>query len=682
MPVARVQMPDGRIARLEVPDGTTPQQVEAFVFEQLNKPPKLDAIDAAAQPEKPSAAVRFSRGLADITEGVGQGALMVKDLFTGGNEAEKYTKDRDAEIAAYERGRGPDAGIDWMRLGGGVVGTLPVMAIPGAGAATLGGRMVAGAAQGATASGMMYTPEEGSKLGQVAVGTMLGGAVPAVVQGVKSSVRGLMDKIGPKVSVTVNPAQQAMTGEITLKLQQQGIDFNALTNEVKTSLLADAQKALSTGGTLDDAMLANKALIESVGGKPTRASMTRSPRDWQAEKNLRGIQDVGDGIVAREQSNATAMVDYLSKLRGGTGGKATTPYEAGESAIKALKAQDAAKETVVSKLYDAFRATGAEGSHVPDTRIAAELGRVADEIGTENIPGAVLSRLKEFGFVNGERTKLLTVNEADKLNRLINNNNPGHGPQSLALGRLKTALNESLLEVPGDGSQALLNARQAAAQRFAEQKAGKGITAALDDVSPDRFVKRFVMDADVRDVRAMKAELLKSPEGAQAFADAKGHILDNLLLKSTGATNVDDLAGKPFSGVRFGKALDSIAPEKLHTLFSPSELQSLRTLQKASKLLTEEVPFSDVNHSKTTAALANILQKLGNTPMLGKLLSPIIGTGKIGMDWIKNANQRQEVAEILVGSATKAGPKLPLPAPSNVERLLPASAGAMANESR
>lgn len=34
MPIARVQLPDGRIARLEVPDGTTPEQVEAYVQEQ------------------------------------------------------------------------------------------------------------------------------------------------------------------------------------------------------------------------------------------------------------------------------------------------------------------------------------------------------------------------------------------------------------------------------------------------------------------------------------------------------------------------------------------------------------------------------------------------------------------------------------------------------------------------
>ena len=35
MPIARVQTPDGRIARFEVPEGTTPKQVEAFAAQHF-----------------------------------------------------------------------------------------------------------------------------------------------------------------------------------------------------------------------------------------------------------------------------------------------------------------------------------------------------------------------------------------------------------------------------------------------------------------------------------------------------------------------------------------------------------------------------------------------------------------------------------------------------------------------
>jgi hypothetical protein len=200
--------------------------------------------------------------------------------------------------------------------------------------------------------------------------------------------------------------------------------------------------------------------------------VSRSPQDWRFEQNTRGLDaGIGAPIARRAQDNAQAMTDYLGQLRSGTGGKAATAYEAGESAMNALKAGDKAKEEAVGKLYDAFRASGAQDANIPAAKVADALGKVADEIGTENIPAAVLNRLKEFGLAGAKQTKALTVNEADKLNRLINNNNPGNGPASLALGRIKSALNAALLEVEPSGQQgveALKTARAAAAQRFAE----------------------------------------------------------------------------------------------------------------------------------------------------------------------------------------------------------------------
>ncbi len=660
------------------PDGTPPDKIKFAIENDILpriKPVQAtmgDDIDKAAmQAQKPSGLERFGRGFADVAQGVKQGGLMLKDLVTGGNEAGAYTAEKTDELNRYERGRGPDAGFDAARLGGNILATIPAMAIPGGAASGLGTRMAASAAQGAAASGAMFTPEGESKGGQVALGALIGGAVPAVIEGGRRTVAGLIKQGG---QVPISEVQQQLTD----RLGKSGVDFSKLTQGVQESLVSDAQKALSVGGSLDDVMLANKAAIESVGAKPTTASLTRNPKDWQVEKNLRGITGVGEPIAKREAENAAAMTDYLAALRAKTGGKAGTAYEAGESAVNAIKAQDAAKEAVVDKLYNAYRSAGGADVAVPDTKLAATLGRVADEVGTENIPPAVMARLKEFGLLDGTRTKLLTVNEADKLNRLINNNNPGFGTASKALAPLKQALNESLLDVPAEGAtQALMTARAAAAQRFKEQGAAKGIGAALDDVAPDRFVKKFILDADVRDLRGTLAELRKSPDGAQAIADIKGHLFDSLLLKATGATNVDDVAGRAFSGRNFSKSLDAIQPEKLHQLFTPSELESLRQLQKASKLLTEEVPYSDVNYSKTAAGLANLLQKIGNTPIVSTFAKPIIGAFGAGDEWMKNANARKAVAEAILGSAGTSPEKLKLPV-SRYERILPAAASVLA----
>lgn len=60
MPVARFQMPDGRIGRFEVPDGTTPEQAQAMIAQSLGSQP------AAAPAEDPERAARIAARTADI----------------------------------------------------------------------------------------------------------------------------------------------------------------------------------------------------------------------------------------------------------------------------------------------------------------------------------------------------------------------------------------------------------------------------------------------------------------------------------------------------------------------------------------------------------------------------------------------------------------------------------------
>lgn len=53
MPIAKVQLPDGRIARLEVEEGTTPQEIEAFVAQQLQNDASQQQPIANTQQQPP-----------------------------------------------------------------------------------------------------------------------------------------------------------------------------------------------------------------------------------------------------------------------------------------------------------------------------------------------------------------------------------------------------------------------------------------------------------------------------------------------------------------------------------------------------------------------------------------------------------------------------------------------------
>ena len=50
MPIARFQMPDGRIARFEVPDGTSPEQAQALIAQSLEPQANVQVSSPEGQP--------------------------------------------------------------------------------------------------------------------------------------------------------------------------------------------------------------------------------------------------------------------------------------------------------------------------------------------------------------------------------------------------------------------------------------------------------------------------------------------------------------------------------------------------------------------------------------------------------------------------------------------------------
>lgn len=190
MPVARFEMPDGRIARFEVPDGTTPEQAEAMIAEampQTTVPSKMDS---------------FVKGLRDPIDGGAQ--LLTKMLPEGvvnaGNRVNNFIADKTGLVGrlpeggvdqqvreqeqAYQSARSPNAGFDWMRLAGNAVSPANVaMGASMPAAATLTGRMALGAGAGAVGGALTPVTSDdfaGEKLKQIGMGAGGGAAVSAL----------------------------------------------------------------------------------------------------------------------------------------------------------------------------------------------------------------------------------------------------------------------------------------------------------------------------------------------------------------------------------------------------------------------------------------------------------------------------------------------------------------------
>lgn len=162
MPIARFQMPDGRIGRFEVPDGTTPDQAQAMIEAHVSGQAK-----SAPAPAKPQPAAEEPGTLESLAAGAGKGfgsSLLTLQKYAGkalpmaspalllqyalgkaqGNQdqsgiakfgqwlqddAESGQQKLKAQAAPYEKAHPLAAGAG--DVAGGIVATLPVGGILG-----------------------------------------------------------------------------------------------------------------------------------------------------------------------------------------------------------------------------------------------------------------------------------------------------------------------------------------------------------------------------------------------------------------------------------------------------------------------------------------------------------------------------------------------------------------------
>jgi len=199
MPIARFEMPDGRIARFEVAEGTTPEQAQAMIAEQIAttaSPMSFGETGGGAATGRPinrgqrnvlasprpleSAMAGFTKSMMDIPVGAAQ-------LATGGNLGTSQLAQRlNQQAEPYQQenpmsyGAGRVAGVVAPAMGAAnVIGQIPSFAK----ASPLVQNVGMGAALGA------MTPEETGKTGadlykeqakQAGIGGALGGVLTPI----------------------------------------------------------------------------------------------------------------------------------------------------------------------------------------------------------------------------------------------------------------------------------------------------------------------------------------------------------------------------------------------------------------------------------------------------------------------------------------------------------------------
>lgn len=317
MPIARVQLPDGRIGRFEVPEGTTPEQAQSLIQA------KLPALSQSAAPQLPKS---LRPRTAAPEEGI-PGARQEPNL---------WQKARPFIAPMIEA------------LGAGAGGLI------GGGAGLMGGGPVGVAAGGVAGAGLGYgIAKEALELGDV----FLGGKAPRqgtaqAVEPVRNILEGATFEAGGRV-----------VGQVAGPLIAKGVGKLADLRQIPKNKAADiARNAL--GPDLPEVLNALKA-SQGQGVSAAQATANINSPTWQALIDRATKRDPRF-LSALEKSQGNVSLNALSHLAGG----ATAAEVRGTTAA----AKEAAR-TITSPMRESALTRANLGKEVARLEgLSAELG--------------------------------------------------------------------------------------------------------------------------------------------------------------------------------------------------------------------------------------------------------------------------------------------------------------------
>lgn len=530
---------------------------------------------------------------------------------------------------------------------GGVVGAGRGLAK--AGMQTLGGFLsqqpaaqLTSAAGAGAAGGAVR--ESGGSEGEQMLGAVLGGLGGAAVPGAAARVANSVKNAPGKLADLVNPARnvpvQQLDGQIKIKLEGSGVDWEAIPEKVRQLVRQDVQQALKVGGDLDTAALQRLVDFRTVGATPTRGTVTLDPVQITKEKNLAKMGANSQNanaqkLVSVESSNNKVLLDNFGRLGADRG---ADTHAVGEQAVGGLQSWLEARKANVNQLYQAARDSNGRSVALD----GASFTRQASQLLDDNLLGHALPKDVERHLNRIAMGEVpFNVDYAEQLKTVIGKLQRGtsDGSTRMALGMVRQALDDvtpatgvvgkSGVANPGnlpavrgtnavapleDGAIAAFNKARAANREMMQQIEKVPALKKLwdGDLAPDDFIKRYVLSssAKVQDV----AELVKvmDASGKQALRDG---VLGQLKAAATGGAQ-DELA--KFSAAGFRRALDQLGDRKLNLLFSKEDVQALKALSRVADYTTHQPVGAAVNNSNSGALLA------------GKGMDLLNGMGRLG----------------------------------------------------
>ena len=348
----------------------------------------------------------------------------------------------------------------------------------------------------------------------------------------------------------------------------------------------------------------------------TRGQATQDVNLLSDEMNMRGKNPE---LANRFNEQNGKLIENINAIRDKAAPDVfgVNHLENADTIINAYKALDDTRTADISAKYKALEEAAGGNFPIDGKQFAANAeALLGKKLKTDFLPPAIakgLERYKNGETMTFEQFEAMRTNLASEMRKAERS---GDGNAKAAASIVRTALED--LPLAGDAAnlKPLANeARSAAKARFDLLKKDPAYDAAVNDVAPDKFINKYIISGNKRDLEALTAQLGKGSEGHQAVTAA----VVNYLKDKAGVINDNG----NFSQAGYNKALRQLDP-KLLELVDGETAQQLKALGNVSRYTQAQPRGSYVNQSNTFVAGAKEmakggLEKAGNVAGFGVL---------------------------------------------------------------
>jgi hypothetical protein len=448
----------------------------------------------------------------------------------------------------------------------------------------------------------------------------------------------LANKFGERVSSITAPE---IDDAINATLKDSGQTIHDLPNGYAQQLRDSVLESVSKGKKLDIPATLRQQEFKSVGITGTQGQITRDPMQYATEQNLRGVAGVGEPLKVAFTNQENQLRSTIGKYASG----AKDRYQAGSEIGGALTKADEAMSSKVSELYKQARTSAGKDLELPLQGLAQDYATTLRDFG-DKIPSGVRNNFEDLGLLTGKQNKLFTVEEADRLLKVINANSSNDPAVNTALKALRGSVKNTVLQTDASGG-VYAPAVKAAAERFkmhdmlpALQQAARG------EIDADKFVAKHIVGANPESVINLTKMLkLASPD---AYEQSRAQVGEYLRKSAYGLDSSLTAGDSAFRPAGFAKALDSLG-ERLKAFYTPDEITTLKQLSRVGSYMNTSPAKAAVSSSNSAVPIQNTLLAVLGTkfPYSDKVVNLAKGatTGARNNSAVKNALSEKLITE-------------------------------------